>query len=78
MQKLKDLLGGSKEDMRNRSGSNTSAESFVTGASCGVKGWITSKAFSIVLLSSASFDPLLFELFFDTVDPWLAQILGQK
>ena len=27
MQKLKDLLGGSKEDMRARSGSNTSAES---------------------------------------------------
>ena len=55
MQKLKDLLGGSKEDMRNRSGSNTSAESFVTGASCGVKGWITSKAFSIVFFIKFKF-----------------------
>jgi hypothetical protein len=35
MQKLKDLLGGSKEDMRNRSGSNTSAESFANNVCTG-------------------------------------------
>ena len=35
MQKLKDLLGGSKEDMRARSGSNTSAESFANNVCTG-------------------------------------------
>ena len=38
MQKLKDLLGGSKEDMRTRSGSNTSAESFANNVCTGGGG----------------------------------------
>ena len=35
MQKLKDLLGASKEDMRARSGSNISAESFANNVCTG-------------------------------------------
>ena len=45
MQKLKDLLGGSKEDMRARSGSNTSAES---GTGGGLKMVTDSKGFLAV------------------------------
>jgi hypothetical protein len=50
MQKLKDLLGGSKEDMRARSGSNTSAESFANnvGTGGGVKVVTDPKGFLAV------------------------------
>ena len=73
MQKLKDLLGGSKEDMRARSGSNTSAESFANNVCTGgggVKMVTDPKGFlavpgilrvSLTLFVSSGFDLTPFE-----------------